>query len=31
MKDLADVFPLLAGWHLIISVQEGGQEYWPER
>ena len=27
MKDLADVFPLLAGWHLIIPVGEGGQEY----
>jgi len=27
MKDLAGVFPLLAGWHLIIPVKEGGQEY----
>ncbi|MBA7628072.1 hypothetical protein ES703_35542 [subsurface metagenome] len=26
MKDLADVFPLLAGWHLISPVEEGGQE-----
>lgn len=30
MKDLAGVFPLLAGWHLIIPVEEGGQEYWAE-
>ena len=27
MKDLADVFPLLAGWHPIVWVWEGGQEY----
>lgn len=30
MKDLADVFPLLAGWHLIIPVEEGGQEHLAE-
>ena len=28
MKDLPDVVPLLAGWHLIVWVWEGGQECW---
>lgn len=27
MKDLADALPLLAGWHLVVPVEEGGQEY----
>jgi len=26
IKDLADVFPLLAGWHFVIPVEGGGQE-----
>jgi len=30
MKDLAGVLTMLAGWHLIIPVEEGGQEYWAE-
>ena len=30
MKDLVDALPLLAGWHLIIPVGEGGQECWYE-
>jgi hypothetical protein len=27
IKDLADVSSLLAGWYLVIPVEEGGQEY----
>jgi len=30
MKDPADALPPMAGWHLIVPVEEGGQEYWAE-